>query len=472
MQTNSLYRVAFACAIAVVLLNTWLAERALHTLIAAQYWQSHTLEVISQTETLVAQVRTAESAARGYIMTGAPGFEEQYARSRVQIDQSTANLQRLTGDNSSQQSRIRALKDRIASKLAALQAGISVRRVQPQGMLDPALLGPVIQDTPERMDSVQNTIHDIETEEHRLLSQRIADSSAARREVWFSFTLAFVLDFLLLIAAFEQLMRAGRARDRIEASAQEIAVLNRELTQVNEELEHRVEERTRELAVSNQELEAFSYSVSHDLRAPLRTIDGFSLALQEDFADKLDEQGRDYITRVRNGVQRMGSLIDALLQLSRVTRTELQHEQVDLSQLATLVFNELRAGDPGREVGWTAEPGLTADADPRLMRVAFENLIGNALKFTSRTPGAAIRFGSSSQDGKTVYFLRDNGAGFDMKYVDRLFTAFQRLHGERDFKGSGIGLATVSRIIRLHHGSIWAEGEPGKGAAFFFTLTA
>jgi light-regulated signal transduction histidine kinase (bacteriophytochrome) len=283
--------------------------------------------------------------------------------------------------------------------------------------------------------------------------------------VWFSFTLAFVLDFLLLIAAFEQLIRAGRGREQI-------ADLNSQLRGVNEDLERRVEQRTRELEVSNKELEAFSYSVSHDLRAPLRTIDGFSLALQEDFSASLDEQGRDYISRVRNGVQRMGILIDSLLQLSRVTRSELQRERIDLTQLATLVFNEIHALDPDRTVTWDAQPGVMAEADPRLTRIALENLIGNAWKFTGRTPKATISFGSSLRDGQTVYFIRDNGAGFDMQYVDRLFTAFQRLHGDRDFKGSGIGLATVARIIHRHHGSIWAEGSPEHGATFFFTLMA
>jgi light-regulated signal transduction histidine kinase (bacteriophytochrome) len=204
----------------------------------------------------------------------------------------------------------------------------------------------------------------------------------------------------------------------------------------------------------------------------LRTIDGFSLALQEDFADKLNDEGRDYISRVRNGVQRMGTLIDALLQLSRVTRSDIQREETDLSQLATLVFHEIQAGDPSREVAWIAQPGLIADADPRLLRIAFENLLGNAWKFTARTPNASIEFGSSLRQGQNVYFIRDNGAGFDMQYVDRLFTAFQRLHGDRDFKGSGIGLATVSRIIRRHHGTIWAEAETGRGATFFFTLAA
>lgn len=472
VRRKSWLRLALAGAIAVVLLNTWLAAGALHTLINAQFWQAHTLEVISQTETLIAQVRTAESAARGYILTGLPSFQQQYARAYSQVQESTAHLQQLTADNASEQARIGDLKRKITMKIAALDAGIAVRKVQPEGPLTSEMLGPVMQDTPDRMESVQRAIHEIEREEQQLLDDRIHSSAAARTQVWASFALAFVLDFLLVIAAFQQMMRASRDRERIAAGAAEIEGLNQQLTAANEELESRVQERTKELAASNQELEAFSYSVSHDLRAPLRTIDGFSLALQEDFADKLDEHGRDYITRVRNGVQRMGGLIDALLQLSRVTRSEVQQQQVNLSQLATLVFEELKAGDPHRSVRWSAEPGLIADADPRLMRVAFENLIGNALKFTSKTADAAIEFGSSIVDGETVYFLRDNGAGFDMQYVDRLFTAFQRLHGERDFKGSGIGLATVSRIIRRHHGFIWAKGEPDKGATFFFTLSA
>ena len=472
MGKTSWYRAALIGAIVIVLLNTWLAASALHTLIQAQFWQAHTLQVISQTESLIAQARTAESAARGYVMTGLPQFEQQYVTSANQIHQSTANLQRLTSDNPSQQERIATLDTHLEAKLSALEAALAIRRVQPHAAIDPALLTPLIEDASNRMDRVQATTHDIEAEEQRLLAMRTADSDSARREVWGSFTLAFLLDFLLLVAAFQLLVRAGRDRERIEAGAAEITALNRQLTEVNEELEDRVEQRTRELAASNQELEAFSYSVSHDLRAPLRTIDGFSLALQEDFAEKLDEHGRDYINRVRNGVQRMGTLIDSLLQLSRVTRSDVQRELVDLSQLATLVFHELQGTDPERAVQWIAQPGVVAEADPRLMRVAFENLVGNAWKFTARTADATITFGSSLQDGKTVYFLRDNGAGFDMQYVDRLFTAFQRLHGEREFKGSGIGLATVSRIIRRHHGTIWAEGEPGKGATFFFTLAA
>ncbi|HVG26220.1 MAG TPA: CHASE3 domain-containing protein [Acidobacteriaceae bacterium] len=472
MRKTSWYRLALVGAVAIVLFNTWLAAHSLHTLVNAQFWQAHTLDVISQSEGLFAEVRTAESAARGYVLTGEPSFEQQYIESDLAIRHRIERVQRLTGDNPSQQVRLAHLRNRIAAKMSALQASIAVRRGHPAGALDPEMLGAVVQDTPDRMESVQYGIREIEEEESRLLANRVVEAASAQREVWITFTLAFVLDFLLLIAAFEQLLRGERTRERLVQSAKEIGALNAELTSLNTELESRVEQRTRELAVSNQELEAFSYSVSHDLRAPLRTIDGFSLALQEDFADKLNDEGRDYITRVRNGVQRMGSLIDALLQLSRVTRSDVHREQVDLSLLATLVFRELQAADPGREVTWISRPGIMADCDPRLMRVAFENLLGNAWKFTARTPNATIEFGSSPEEGHTVYFIRDNGAGFDMQYVDRLFTAFQRLHGEREFKGSGIGLATVSRIIRRHHGKIWAEGEIDHGATFFFTLAA
>ncbi|QMV20271.1 hypothetical protein GOB94_06965 [Granulicella sp. 5B5] len=311
-------------------------------------------------------------------------------------------------------------------------------------------------------------------EENRLLRVRTEDTDRARREVWGTFVLAFLLDFVLLVVAFEFLIRLSKERETIEANNEEIAMLNGELKLANTELEDRVALRTRELEVSNQELEAFSYSVSHDLRAPLRTIDGFSLALQEDFADKLNDEGLDYISRVRAGVQRMGTLIDALLQLSRVTRSEVQAEEVDLSGLATSVLQDLQAADPGRSVTCVVQPGIHVRGDARLLRIALENLMGNAWKFTSKVADPRIEFGTRRGDGedigRTVYFIKDNGAGFDMQYVDRLFTAFQRLHGDRDFKGSGIGLATVFRIIRRHHGSIRAQGEIGRGATFYFSL--
>ena len=231
-----------------------------------------------------------------------------------------------------------------------------------------------------------------------------------------------------------------------------------------------LEAANRELEGANRELEAFSYSVSHDLRAPLRTIDGFSQILQEDYADRLDEEGADYLARVRAASEHMAGLIDDLLDLSRVGRRPLRRERVDLSALATGIIEDLRMAEPGRTVEFAAEENVVAWADLGLMKVTLENLLGNAWKFTAREPEARIEFGVGEEGGRTVYFVRDNGAGFDPAYADKLFGAFQRLHGQEEFEGTGIGLATVARIVHRHGGRVWADGRVGEGATFYFTL--
>ena len=243
-----------------------------------------------------------------------------------------------------------------------------------------------------------------------------------------------------------------------------------ELRQLNEELEGRVRWRTAQLEAFNSELEAFSYSVSHDLRAPLRAIDGFSQILLEDYEDKLDEEGKLYLRRTKIASQRMGHLIDDLLNLSRMTRSEMRRESVDLSALVGAVIEYLRGTWPEHDVDIVIEEGLVANGDENLLRVALENLLGNAWKFTRDQPDPRIEFGMLEHEDGPAYFVRDNGVGFDMAYADKLFGAFQRLHSTGDFEGTGIGLATVQRIIRRHGGQVWAEGEIGKGATFFFTL--
>jgi light-regulated signal transduction histidine kinase (bacteriophytochrome) len=250
---------------------------------------------------------------------------------------------------------------------------------------------------------------------------------------------------------------------------------------VNQQLEKEIEERKRvesqiqgmnlELLAANKELEAFSYSVSHDLRAPLRGIDGFSLALLEDYADKLDEDGRDYLRRVRTATQRMGVLIDDLLSLSRVTRSEMRQERTDLSALAQSIAAELQKTQPERRAEFRIEEGLVALVDSHLIRIALENLLGNAWKFTSKRESACIEFARTHCDGRLTYYVRDDGAGFDPAYASRLFGAFQRLHDKSDFPGTGVGLATVQRIIHRHGGRIWAESAVGRGATFYFTLS-
>jgi len=243
-----------------------------------------------------------------------------------------------------------------------------------------------------------------------------------------------------------------------------------DLHRLNDELEQRVADRTAQLEAANRELEAFAYSVSHDLRAPLRSIDGFSQAVIEDCGGEVSDVCRGHLQRVRAASQRMASLIDALLTLSRVTRTEMNRDMVDLSALVREIASDLRRTEPERRVTFVVADGLRARGDPRLLRLAFENLLGNAWKFTSRNASARIEFGQTMREGRRTYFIRDDGAGFDMTYATKLFGAFQRLHAPTEFPGTGIGLATVQRIMNRHGGRVWAQSEAGKGATFFFVL--
>jgi PAS domain S-box-containing protein len=239
---------------------------------------------------------------------------------------------------------------------------------------------------------------------------------------------------------------------------------------LNAELEERVRTRTAELEAANRELEAFSYSVSHDLRAPLRHLDGYSSLLREEYGDRLDAPGRNCLERIGAAVRKMDNLVSDMLQLARVSREGVAKGVVDLSSMATEILEELQHAQPGRSVAGRITPDIEAWGDPHLLRLAMENLLANAWKYTGKKEGAVIEFGVTEQEGERVYFVRDNGVGFDMAYVGSLFGPFQRLHPAEEFEGTGVGLATVQRIIQRHGGRIWAQGEEGRGAAFFFTL--
>ena len=242
------------------------------------------------------------------------------------------------------------------------------------------------------------------------------------------------------------------------------------LRKLNASLEQRVMQRTAQLETANEELKAFSYSVSHDLRAPLRAIDGFSQALLEDCADQIDATGKNHLQRVCASAQRMGMLIDDMLKLSRITQVPLEPAEVDLGAMAEAIIAQLRRQDPARDVNVDIAPDLLAFGDSGLLRVVLENLLGNAWKYTGRTAVAHIVFDAEQRDGETVFRVRDNGAGFNMEYAGKLFGAFQRLHQREEFEGTGIGLATVHRIIHRHGGRVWAEATPDRGASFYFSL--
>lgn len=244
----------------------------------------------------------------------------------------------------------------------------------------------------------------------------------------------------------------------------------RQIARMNDELENKVIERTKMLRIANKELEAFSYSVSHDLRAPLRSIDGFSQALIEDYGDTLDSTAKNYLNRVRSAAQRMSILIDDMIKLAKVSRTELSKKRINLSEIAESISTSLSEMDPDRDAEFIIQPNLNVMGDANLMKVLLQNLLENAWKFTSKEEKTRIEIGSKSVDNETIYYVRDNGAGFDMNYAKKLFTPFQRLHKETDFPGTGIGLSTVQRITHRHLGRIWAEGKPGEGAEFCFTM--
>ncbi len=459
-------------AIIVVCLNAWFALRSVDILLHGEDWVQHTYQVMAQVESIMGSVKDAETGNRGYLLTGDDSYLAPYNTASRELSGELDEFARLTSDNASQQVRIVQMRAVLDQRLSLLQQAINLRRA---GVAD-GLHAMVVSGTGKlQMDHLRAIADEMEAEERRLLAIRVAESRVNSTRTRRTIGLASLLDLMLIVFMLRYFMREralrlateevaanlARSRAQLEANAVELQALN-------QTLEERVRLRTVELETTNRELEAFSYSVSHDLRAPLRTIDGFSLALEEDYAETVGAAGKDYIKRVRTGVQRMGELIDALLQLSRITRAAIEREHFDLTALAQTIAADLREQNSERSIQFKIHDGLEADADPALLRVALENLFGNAVKFSARVEQAVIEFGWDGE--RAAWFIRDNGAGFDMYYSEKLFNAFNRLHGDKDFKGSGIGLATVARVVRRHHGTIWADSVVGHGATFWFTL--
>jgi len=412
-------------------------------------WNSlviHTRDVLRALDDFGSAMKSGQLSAVEYYTNGSESQTQVFDASRAAAHRALGRVRSLTSDNTTQQHNLDTLIPLGEQGFDLLGRVIALHR---EGKSGPDALKSVTEDARKISPPLAGALAAMIKEENRLLELRSAEAALAARRARLLqlnggiFATALVLVVFVLFLRENSIRAAGESRLR-HSNAQ--------------------------LRSTNRELEAFSYSVSHDLRAPLRGIDGFSQALLEDHAAQLNEDGKKLLERVRAAVQRMGTLIDDLIGRSRIARTEMERQTVDLSQLARSVADELQGTQTRHAVEFAIMPGLHANGDARLMRVVFQNLLSNSYKFTSKRESARIEFGRTNENGKSAYFVKDNGAGFDPEYSSRLFGAFQRLHTAAEFPGTGIGLATVQRIIHLHGGEIWAQGAEGRGATFFFTL--
>ena len=422
-------------------------------LISSEDWVVRSHQVL---EVLGAQLSLdfveAQTGRRGFVMTGEARELERFQSAIDRIDGDLAALQELTADNPYQQQQLLVLRPLLARRLTMWRESVELRKAEG---FESERQRQLMQEGRDLNESIRAAIRAMEGAENALLERRQREVRATAQYAMQFLVRGTLVGVALLMIVF--------------------ALLKREISQ-RTRMEQTLRLRTAELEMANKELEAFSYSVSHDLRNPLGVVDGYSYVLLTAYADKLDKTGRDCLHRVRAVTAQMAQLIDDLLQFSLARRAELRHDAVDLSALAETVVAELRQMDPERQVTVAIAPGLTATGDRGLLRVVLRNLLGNAWKFTAKTSTARIELGTADHDARVtthesrIYFVRDNGVGFDMAKAAKLFGAFQRLHNAQEFPGTGIGLATVQRIVQRHGGRVWAEAAVGKGAIFYFTL--
>jgi signal transduction histidine kinase len=414
---------------------------------------AHTQDDLHALNDYTDAVKAAQTASVGYYTDGTDSQIQAFAVARAQAHAALDKVKTLTANDAEQQGNLTALLPLTDQAFDLLQRIIDLHKAGKSGT---GALKPITNEAKRISPPLAKTLAAMTLEENHLLELRTATAGVEGRKARRLQLAGGILVAGIILALFFLFLRENGVRARAE----------QELEESNSKLEFQ----NAQLETTNKELESFSYSVSHDLRAPLRGIDGFSQALLEDYADRLDAKGKEYLGRVRFGVQRMGSLIDDLLNLSRITRAEMRSEKVDLSQMARTIADELRNTQPEREADFVIRPKIEVKGDTQLMRVALQNLLSNSWKFTSKQARTCIEFGQIADNGHSVFFVKDNGAGFDPAYSKRLFGAFQRLHSNSDFPGTGIGLATVQRVIHRHGGKVWAESGVGQGATFFFTV--
>jgi signal transduction histidine kinase len=424
---------------------------SINKLIDASSRQVHTYQVLSRLDNMLSLLKDAEAEERDFIIVGTRQSLERYTAAISEIEPALKQIQQLVTASPVQQQRLVALRSKVAEKLAELDKTITV--LETKGFESTRR---AVQADKNRkvMDEIRRLVDQIKAEETGLLAQRTSKVSVFSRHSEMVIGWGWLLATVLLALTGWLLSRnIAKSEASIHKLSEDLAIRNLRLE------------------TANKEMEAFSYSVSHDLRAPLNTISGFSEILMEQYADKLDDEGRDYLNRINKSSYRMGQLIIDLLRLSHISRQNVERMDCDLSSLASTIMNNLCESDPTRSIEVAIAAGLRAVVDPNLMKIALTNLLQNAWKFTSKTANARIEFGAMEKDGmQTVYFVKDNGAGFSPAYAEKMFLPFQRLHSKEEFEGTGIGLAIVERIISRHEGKVWAEGQVGKGATIYFVL--
>jgi signal transduction histidine kinase len=416
-------------------------------------WVTHTHLVLEKLQAIQIDISQAEAGHSDYMLTGQDKYLDPYRPGRKQVHQDIKGLRELTSDNAEQQEAIGLLEPLIEARFTVLAEQIEIRRRRGLAAGAEAL---AMGNGEEEMDRIRTRISAMRQTEAHLLSLRVSTAAASTWKIKIVIILGNALAIFILLVVGSAVHRETGRRNLAE----------QELKHTNKRLEHR----TAELSDVNTELESFSYSVAHDLRAPLRQIAGYSNVLLQDYGSGLDAEARRYLDKVAAGAGKMGRLLDDLLSFSRLGRQELLLQATPLDSLLRQVVGDLAPECSGRDIEWQIGELFSVGCDPGLMKQVFVNLLSNAVKYTGKRKHAVIEVGQTMQGDERVIFVRDNGAGFEMQYVGKLFGVFQRLHKARDFEGTGVGLAIVHRIIHKHGGRIWAEAEPDRGATFFFTL--
>lgn len=443
----------FSAIVMILLIISLTSYRNAFRLFDANKDVMRSYEVQKELETILSVMKDAETGQRGYIITGDESYLEPYRSAQATISTSLALLESLVGNRPSQLDTFNQLKPLIAAKFDELNKTIMLRKAAGFATAQQMVL---LGSGKESMDKIRWITGQMGRAESDLLREKISKAGRQNSMTMITIIAGTLLYLLLLASGFYAINRYVNDKKDFESK----------IRHLNDDLE----KRACMLEQANQSMESFCYSVAHDLREPLRLINGYGNLLLEKYNPTLDEEGQNYLTRLCSSSERMGTLIENLLDLSMVSRIEMRREQIDLSSVARAIARNLQVQDPARSARFFIEEGINAWGDPRLLRKALLNLMDNAWKYTTNRQEAIIRFGSTEFDQIRTYFISDNGVGFDTALAGKLFEAFQRLHEEEGFEGAGIGLAAVKQIVERHGGHVWGEGEVDEGAIFYFTL--